>query len=127
MIKFFIQWDGRYRNKATRNYGGRNEFSKVNHAIAVLKTMPNPHRLCYREGQFSGNRTLMIFEGLKDIGCFTDKKRKSLIHVGTGMFVPKSIVRKTTRKRKKKCKKSQNSQETKVSAKSIPLDFNSPS
>ena len=124
MIKFFVQWDGRYRSRAYKN-ANTAEFEKVNHAIDRLKRQAIPYKLCFREVGSDSVRTLMRFEAQK--GIFTDKKKASMVQVGPLMYVPKGLVRKTTQKRKRRCKKSKNSTGRKAFVKSTKLDFSSPS
>jgi len=103
-MKFYLQWDGRTKSRADRQYG-RNGFQKINHAIAALKTQTNPRRICAHDSKNNKNFTIMLFEGIKGIGIFTSNKKASLMCVGVGMYIPKTCVRKTNKKRKMKCKK----------------------
>ena len=100
-MKFYIQYDGRGRSRAYSGTYGFKPFSSVNAAIDALKTKKSPHKLVFEEN--GAVYTILYYSGKEDV--YTAMKLNSLHQVGPLMFVPRSLVRKTTRKRKKKCKK----------------------
>jgi hypothetical protein len=105
-MNFFLQWDGTTKSRAYNGIGSK-EWTKINHAIAELKKKEHPHRLCVRMGanRYAPVVTLLLFEGTGG-RTFNAKKLTGLVQVGKGMYIPKAVRRKTTRKRKTKCKKS---------------------
>jgi hypothetical protein len=126
-MKFYLKQD-EIRRRSYRKYGRIPpvKFTKINHAIDELKKKERPHRLVFQDDDSSGWNTLMFFEGVLGQGSFTEKKLSTLIKVGAYMYVPKSLVRKTTRKRKRKCKKSKNSTVIEDSVRFTRQDSNSP-
>lgn len=124
-MKFYVKRD---KTKLRYKVYGRvlsTEYMKINHAIDALKKKVSAHRLVFRKDRSSGYSTLMFFEGTQGQGTFSEKKLSTLTKVGTLMYVPKSIIRKTTRKRQRRCKKSKNSNVIEDFAKSMLQDFNS--
>lgn len=124
-MRFYIQRDSGNQERAYKQSIHYELYKKINIAIIELKKKKNPHRLCFRDVVTNTVGTLMLFEGTRGAGIFSSKKLDNLIQVGPRMFVPKTLVRKTTRKRKIKCKKSKRVTTIGHSTKSTPLDFSS--
>ena len=96
-MKFYLHYDYGGRSRARQNNYKRKRYNKINYAIAALKTKKSPTKLVCVDNSCT-THTLMYFEGRE--GAYNDAKKKTLVQVGALMYVPKSIVRKTTRKRK---------------------------
>lgn len=98
-MKFLIQVDSRYKSKAyvDKWYQGLG-FTKINCALAQVRKATLPQRICYQTK--SQTRTLFLFKGIGD--DYTTGKKRNLIQIGPMFFVPKIMVRKTTRKRNAK-------------------------
>jgi len=107
MITFYIQPDSVTYTKAFMPYKKRTDvFKKINEAIEALKKRKKTYRLCYIEDNNPYTvKTLMFAEEELWSHRFTPRKLKYLIKISDHMYIPKSISRKTTRKRKKRCKK----------------------
>jgi hypothetical protein len=106
MNLFFIQSDGRYKSRAYKGRWHRayKGYPTINAGILKLKQQRYPHRLCFKDPKTGSMKTLVHFEGTENLGTFTQGKLRALIKVGTGMYIPKIITRKTNIKRKKKQK-----------------------
>lgn len=121
---FLIQPDYIYKSRAWKPYTFKNvpTFKKLNHAIVALKKNKQPARLSYIDPDTKKQITVLFYEGPKP--CFSTAKKKGLSQIGPRMYVVKSLVTKTTIKRKKKCAKSSLIAEIVNSAKSIQQDSN---
>lgn len=108
-MKFYLKWEHRNRSRAHRSYGRNASFTKINHAIDELKKKEYAHTLVFQDDETATRSTLMFFTGTLGNGTFSEKKLSTLVQVGAKMYVPKSLIRKTTRKRKRRCKKSKSS------------------
>ena len=124
-MKFYLKLERYNRSRAYCSYERDVTFAKINHAIDELKKKEHAHSLVFQDDETTTRSTLMFFEGTHGNRVFSAKKLSTLVQVGAKMYVPKSLIRKTTRKRKRRCKKSKSSETTAVFVKSTELDSNS--
>ena len=120
-VKFLIQSDNAYRMRSVRYISYIHvTYKNINAAIKKMKQYRVCVRLCmvHEKGHTT---TVMLKPGI-GISQYTESKQKTLMEITPGIFIPKTLVRKTTQKRKRKCKQSKNSTKTNISVKSTVQD-----
>lgn len=103
MIQFLLELDYRDAGRARRPgkwlcEPNNCKFTKFNHAILSIKESKFPMRLVLR----NDNKRTTVFVREPKLAFFAEQKVRSFIPLKNGLFVHKTFIRKTSRRRTRK-------------------------